>query len=340
MGTADPFMRYEFLSALENSGSVTARAGWQPYHAALHDSGGEIIACMPLYLKSHSYGEFVFDHEWAFAWQQLGKAYYPKLVGAVPFTPVPGSRLGVAPGFDGAALRARLVEAVEAEARALGVSSVHILFASARADQHALQAWLPRRGVQYHWHNHGYQSWEDFLQHLSSRKRKTIRKERQALEEEGVRFTWRRGHELDEALQQLFYTLYASTYDQKWGSPYLTRDFFTEIFARLGNETLCMWGEHQGSPIAVALNLEGADALYGRHWGASVALPFLHFECCYYQAVDYAIAHGLSRVEAGAQGAHKYNVAMLRPRPGLITGLPSPSSHTLSDNFLPPSAPR
>jgi hypothetical protein len=305
-GAANPFLSHAFLEALEASGSVGGRTGWQPAHLLLEDAGGRLLGAVPLYLKSHSWGEYVFDQGWAEAWERAGGRYYPKLQAAVPFTPVPGPRLLSRPGADAPATRAALARALIAAAQQLEVSSAHVTFA-APEDIEALSAagFLTRTGVQFHWENQGYSSFEDFLGALSSRKRKAIRKERACVAEAGVSLCALTGPEITSKHWDAFFRFYISTSDRKWGSPYLTRDFFDRLGAALGDKVVLVVAARNGKPIAGALNLRGADTLYGRNWGCSADVPFLHFEACYYQAIEYAIAHGLARVEAGAQGEHK-----------------------------------
>ena len=305
-GAENPFVSHAFLKALEDSGSVGEGTGWRPLHLLLEDAGGRLIGTMPLYLKSHSWGEYVFDQSWADAWERAGGRYYPKLQASVPFTPVPGPRLLVRPGADAGARRALLAKALAAAATQLEVSSAHVTFAQAE-DIAALSAagYLLRKGVQFHWQNQGYRSFEEFLANLSSRKRKTIRKERAAVAEAGITLRALPGTEITSRHWDVFFRFYISTSDRKWGSPYLNRKFFELLGARLGEKVVLILAEKNGRPVAGALNLKGADTLYGRNWGASVDVPFLHFEACYYQAIEYAIGHGLARVEAGAQGPHK-----------------------------------
>lgn len=300
-GAANPFVSYGFLSALEDSGSVGRQSGWHPRHAVLRDQVGEIAAVAPAYVKTNSFGEYVFDHGWANALERAGGRYYPKLQVAVPFSPVPGARLLCRSGFPVTVM----AQALEQMAEGLGCSSVHVTFCS-RPEYEALgeAGWLQRLGTQFHWQNDGYATFEDFLAALSSRKRKAIRRERR---EAGAGLTFRAvsGAALTPAVWAAFYRFYRSTVDRKWGGAYLTRQFFTLLGERIGERVVLMLAERDGKPIAGALNLRGADALYGRNWGATEDVPFLHFELCYYQAIDYAIAHGLTRVEAGAQGEHK-----------------------------------
>jgi hypothetical protein len=300
-GTSNPFLTHAFLSALEESGSATSRTGWQPVPIVMDGEDGAPAALMPAYLKSHSQGEYVFDHGWAAAWERAGGEYYPKLQIAVPFTPVPGRRLlardeGHARG---------LIAAAEALVRQHGLSSAHATFIAQEEVKLFEQAgWLIRIDSQFHWRNAGYSSFQDFLAALSSRKRKAIRKERAAALE-GLTVEHVTGADLTEAHWDAFWAFYQDTGSRKWGRPYLTRRFFSLIGERMADGILLILALHQGRPVAGALNFIGAHALYGRYWGATADVPHLHFELCYYQAIEAAIARGLSRVEAGAQGAHK-----------------------------------
>ena len=305
-GEANPFVSHAFLAILEESGSTGPRTGWLPRHAALRDGTGRLVACAPLYLKSHSWGEYVFDQAWADALERAGGRYYPKLQCAVPFSPVPGPRLLVRQGLaDSAVVRQALASGLVRAADELGASSAHVTFCT-EAEWTALRAsgWLGRMNLQFHWRNEGYATFEDFLAALASRKRKQIRKER-ARAAEGLTIRPLRGREITEAHWEAFHRFYRATVDRKWGQAYLTRGFFPLLGERLGERVVLMVAERDGRPVAAALNLMGADTLYGRNWGAAIDQPFLHFELCYYQAVEFAIAHGLARVEAGAQGAHK-----------------------------------
>lgn len=305
-GADNPFVSHAFLSALEDSRSACAASGWAPQHLALRDGGGRLLACAPLYLKSHSYGEYVFDWSWARAYEQAGGRYYPKLQGAVPFTPVTGPRLLVAPGPEAESLHRALAGGMIQLARRHGVSSLHVTFPT-EAEAEALSGlgFLPRIGTQYHWRNQGYGSFEDFLGTLASRKRKAIRKERERANGQGVTFHTLSGGDIKARHWDAFFHFYTATADRKWGNPYLTREFFTLLGERLGESVVLVVGEADGRPVCGALNLRGGDALYGRNWGALGDFKFLHFEACYYRAIDYAIAHRLTWVEAGAQGEHK-----------------------------------
>jgi predicted N-acyltransferase len=303
-GDDNPFVSFAFLSAVEDSGSAGSRTGWLPQHAVLRDEGGQIVGIVPMYAKSHSYGEYVFDHGWANAFERAGGSYYPKLQAAVPFSPVPGPRLLRRPGcaVPVAALAQGLVQACQQ----LDLSSVHITFCQDEEWEALGQAgWLQRIGTQFHWINAGYNSFDDFLGAMSSRKRKSIRRERRDAVGAGLSFRTLRGHEITRPMWDAFFGFYQSTVDRKWGSAYLTRRFFPMLSERLGDRVVLMMAYHDQTPVAAALNLMGRDALYGRNWGCSGDWPFLHFELCYYQAIDFAIAHNLPRVEAGAQGEHK-----------------------------------
>ncbi|MFD1610401.1 GNAT family N-acetyltransferase [Sphingomonas tabacisoli] len=300
-GTANPFVSHAFLSILEQSGSATARAGWQPLPISVQGADGSLTAVAPAYAKSHSQGEYVFDHAWADAYTRAGGRYYPKLQVAVPFTPVPGPRLLLR---DKAAAP-HLIAAIEAVTERNDLSSAHVTFVA--PDQVALfeaAGWLIRTDSQFHWQNDGYATFDDFLAALSSRKRKTLRKERAAAVQ-GLDIRHLIGRDLTEEVWDAFWEFYQDTGSRKWGRPYLTRAFFSLLGERMGNQTLLIMAYRDGVPIAGALNLIGADALYGRYWGAVEDVPFLHFELCYYQAIDAAIARGLKTVEAGAQGSHK-----------------------------------
>lgn len=305
-GTGHPFTRHAFLSALEASGSVCAKTGWLPQHLLLRDGGGTLLAAMPCYLKSHSYGEYVFDHAWADAFERAGGRYYPKLQSAVPFTPVTGPRLLVRPTADRDDMQSRLFATAVALTRQHEASSLHVTFLTAPEASAAERAGLLlRTDQQFHWYNDGFDSFEDFLSSLASRKRKQIKKERREALEDGITVDWLRGAEITEADWDRFFAFYLDTGARKWGRPYLNRDFFSRLSGALGDQVVLMLARREGAAIAGALNFAGSETLYGRYWGCVEDNKFLHFELCYYQAIDYAIAHGLSRVEAGAQGPHK-----------------------------------
>ena len=297
----DPFVCWDFLEALEASGCVSPQAGWAPRHLVARNASGEVAAVAPMYLKTHSMGEFVFDHAWADAFERAGGRYYPKLLIASPFSPVTGGRVLARD----AQTRAAVYSALPAVAERLGVSSLHVNFLTeAEQDAAASAGCLRRMDQQFHWTNRGYRSFEDFLGDLASRKRKAIRKERAAAAD-GLTIRTLTGSELTEAHWDAFFAFYLDTGARKWGRPYLNRQFFSLLGERLANRTVLVLAERDGRPIAGALNLLGDDAIYGRYWGAVEDVPFLHFELCYYQAIDIAIARGLPRVEAGAQGEHK-----------------------------------
>ncbi len=308
-GGANPFVSHAFLAALEESGSTGGRSGWLPQHAALRDAAGRLLACAPMYAKAHSQGEYVFDHGWADAYERAGGRYYPKLQVAAPFSPVPGPRLLARPdaGLDPQALVGALAQGLAQACQQLDLSSVHVTFCT-EPEWTALgeAGWLQRIGTQFHWSNAGYGSFDDFLGALSSRKRKQIRRERRDAAASGFVLKTLRGHEITPRYWAAFHKFYRSTTDRKWGrSAYLTSRFWPLLGEALGERVVLMLAEQDGEPVAGALNLLGQDALYGRNWGSVVDAPFLHFELCYYRAIDFAIAHGLPRVEAGAQGEHK-----------------------------------
>ena len=312
-GPGNPFVSHAFLSAMEDSGSAGSRTGWLPQHAALRGSDGTLVAVVPMYAKSHSYGEYVFDHGWAQAFERAGGDYYPKLQAAVPFSPVPGPRLLRRPG-SGVPV-STIANALEQACASLKLSSVHVTFCSEQEWNGLGEAgWLRRMGMQFHWENEGYKDFDDFLGALSSRKRKVLRRERRDANAAGLTFHALSGADIKEAHWDAFYRFYRSTVDRKWGSAYLTRSFFSLLGERLGDSVVLMYAEKDGVPVAGALNLAGDEALYGRNWGCRGDWPFLHFELCYYRAIDWAIAHGLRRVEAGAQGRHKIQRGYL-PKP-------------------------
>ena len=300
-GQLNPFVGHAFLKALEESGSVGGRSGWQPIPVIVDGADGHPAAIAPAYGKSHSQGEYVFDHGWGDAWERAGGQYYPKLQIAAPFSPVPGPRLLLRDAAAGPAL----IAALEAVTDQHKLSSAHATFvAPGQVPLFEAAGWLIREGTQFHWRNDGYRSFDDFLDRLSSRKRKAIRKER-AGAVEGLTIRHLRGGEIGAREWDAFWHFYQDTGARKWGRPYLTRAFFPLMGAALGDRVLLILAERDGVPIAGALNLIGADTLYGRYWGTTQEVPFLHFELCYYQAIDAAIALGLGTVEAGAQGEHK-----------------------------------
>ncbi len=300
-GEDNPFVSHAFLSAMEDSGSVGPGTGWQPAPITIADEAGAIHAAMPAYLKSHSRGEFVFDQGWADAYERAGGRYYPKLQIAAPFTPATGPRLL----FADEAFAAPLLGAAEQVCHEHGLSGAHATFIA--PDQIPLferAGWLIRSDLQFHWENDGYADFDDFLATLASRKRKNLRKEREKATE-SVTIRHLTGDELTEDVWDAFWEFYQDTGMRKWGSPYLTREAFTLLGKRMGDKILLIYAFLDGQPVAGAMNVIGKTTLFGRYWGCLIDIPFLHFELCYYQAIDAAIARGLSRVEAGAQGGHK-----------------------------------
>ncbi|NQV60350.1 MAG: N-acetyltransferase [Alphaproteobacteria bacterium] len=306
-GNSDPFLSHAFLLALEESGCVHNRTGWGPVHLLLDDPhGGAPAGCVPLYMKSHSRGEFIFDYGWADAYERAGGRYYPKLLSAVPFTPATGSRLLVRPDLDRVTTQRQLAAGLISAAEHLNIATISVNFLP--EDEWDLLEdadYLKRADQQFHWYNRGYGSFDEFLDDLSSRKRKTIRRERRGALETGVEIELLSGSDLREEHWDAFYEFYTDTGSRKWGEPYLNRQFFSLITESMADKILLVMCRRQGRYIAGALNLIGGEALFGRYWGCIEDHPFLHFEVCYYQAIEYAIQHGLARVEAGAQGPHK-----------------------------------
>ena len=304
-GGVNPSVSYAFLSALEDSGSATARTGWMPQHLSIAAPDGTLLGVAPFYAKSHSYGEYVFDYGWADAYERAGGRYYPKLISAVPFTPVPGPRLLVRPDAP-PQTREHLVAAMVELCNRRKISSVHVTFAEP-ADAEALSAagFMQRVGQQFHWKNDGYRDFDDYLAALNSRKRKAVKKERREALEGGLDIEVLTGSDLETRHWDAFYRFYLATSDRKWGQAYLNRKFFALIGERMPGNIVLVLARRGAKYVAGALNLLGKDTIYGRNWGSYGDYKFLHFECCYYRAIEFAIAHGLERVEAGAQGPHK-----------------------------------
>jgi predicted N-acyltransferase len=302
----NPFTAYDFLYCLEASASACARTGWQPQHLVAESSEGEVLGVAPCYLKSHSRGEYVFDGGWAEAYERAGGSYYPKLQVSVPFTPAVGPRLLVTPGPSAAHTAIVLADGLLELCRMREASSVHVTFLPEGQSQllHA-KGFLQRTDQQFHWDNAGYGSFETFLEALAARKRKVIRRERREALSHGISVHWLTGSDLTEEVWDTFFAFYMDTGSRKWGRPYLTRSFYSLVGERMRDHILLIMAKRAGRWIAGAINFIGSDTLYGRHWGAVEHHPFLHFEICYYQAIDYAVQHGLARVEAGAQGEHK-----------------------------------
>ena len=305
-GIDNPFLSYDFMSSLEDSGSVSPETGWLPQHLLYRNSLKKLIGIVPLYLKGHSYGEYVFDWGWADAFERAGQKYFPKLLSAVPFTPVTCPKLFVCPGENKQQVHSVLVNGLVSALTQLNVSSLHVNF-STEGDWNFLgeSGFLKRLGIQYHWHNDNYASFEGFLANLSSRKRKAIRKERNAAAASGVKIRLLTGDEIKRRHWDAFYRFYVDTSDRKWGSAYLNREFFDILGERMADKVLLVMAEYDETLVGGALNFIGTDTLYGRNWGCLADFKFLHFEACYYRAIDFAIERGLSRVEAGAQGHHK-----------------------------------
>jgi uncharacterized protein len=302
----NPFISHDFLSSLERSGSVGGRTGWTPMHLLVEAPGGALIGAAPCYAKYHSQGEYVFDHGWADAYERAGGDYYPKLQVAVPFTPAGGRRLLVPPGPNAEAVAGVLADGLAQICRQSNASSVHVTFPT-EAEWQLLGArgYLQRTHRQFHWENAGYASFEDFLGALASRKRKMIRRERAHALANGISVHWLTGADLTESVWDAFFDFYMETGSRKWGRPYLTREFYSIVGETMRDRILLVMAKRNGRFIAGAINFIGSHTLFGRHWGCVEHHPFLHFELCYYQAIDYAIAHKLARVEAGAQGEHK-----------------------------------
>jgi uncharacterized protein len=302
----NPFVTHAFLGALESSNSVCARAGWQPMHLLATDKQGLLHGAVPCYVKSHSQGEYVFDHGWADAYERAGGSYYPKLQVSVPFTPATGPRLLARGHAQADAVRKALADALTGICKRVGASSVHVTFLPRHEwDLLGSHGYLQRTHQQFHWRNADYDTFDAFLAALSSRKRKIIRREREDALADGITVHWLTGSDLSESVWDAFFKFYMHTGSRKWGRPYLTRAFFSLVGESMGDRILLIMAKRAGRWIAGALNFIGSGTLYGRHWGAIEHHPFLHFELCYYQAVQYAIEHRLSRVEAGAQGEHK-----------------------------------
>ncbi|NKB54105.1 MAG: GNAT family N-acetyltransferase [Rhizobiaceae bacterium] len=302
----NPFLSHAFYTAVENSGSACRHTGWLPQHLVM-EQGGEVTGIIPCYLKNHSQGEYVFDHGWADAFERAGGAYYPKLQATVPFTPASGRRLLVGNGPDAAKRRLLLAGGLQQACEQLEVSSAHITF-MLENEWKLLgdHRYLRRNDQQFHWLNDGYDSFDDFLAVLSSRKRKNIKKERKAaLYGNGISVEWLTGDQLTEDIWDIFFQFYTDTGSRKWGQPYLTREFYSMIGKSMADDVVLVMAKRDGRYVAGAINFVGSHTLFGRHWGCVEDHPFLHFEICYYQAIDYAITHGLARVEAGAQGSHK-----------------------------------
>jgi predicted N-acyltransferase len=305
-GTGQPFLRHEFLAALERHGCVGEAFGWLPRHVVAYAADGRLAGALPLYLKDNSYGEFVFDWAWADAYHRAGMAYYPKLVAAIPYTPVTGPRLLVCPGADRDTVAQALIRQALAVAEQTGASSLHCLFTDPGDTGLLVQnGFMRRTSCHFHWHNAGYRSFEDYLSRLSSRKRKKIRRERRHVQEAGISLQVLHGTGVTAEQWQTMHYFYRSTFERKSGIPTLSLEFFREISRTMGEQLVLVFARHAGKAVAGAIMLRGDHALYGRHWGCLAEFNSLHFETCYYQGIDYCIAHGLDLFEPGAQGEHK-----------------------------------
>jgi predicted N-acyltransferase len=331
----NPFVSHAFLKALEDSHTVGRQTGWLPRHLVIKDDDGNISAAAPAYVKSHSQGEYVFDHGWADAYERAGGQYYPKFQIAVPFTPVPGPRLLVKPGDTALASEQLLAAAIIEIVRQGGLSSAHLTFLGSEVAAHLKElGFLTRIGQQFHWQNQGYVSFDDFLSSLASRKRKAVKKERQAAMAPGIEIEQLSGKDITEAHWDAMFAFYMDTGNRKWGRPYLNRTFFSLLGETMPEHCLLVFAKREGAYIAGALNLIGGDCLFGRYWGAVEHHPALHFELCYYQAIDYAIAHKLPRVEAGAQGEHKLARGYLPVETHSAHWIADPSLRRAVERFL------
>jgi len=335
-GTDNPFVSHAFLDALEQSGCVAPRSGWQPVHLVAETADGSVIGCLPLYIKGHSQGEYIFDHGWADAFARAGGQYYPKLLSAVPFTPVTGPRFLVAPDQDAATAIDVLLQGAQEVMRRYKLSSLHVNFLTeTQAEAATLSGdMLLRLGEQFHWRNDDYADFEAFLAALNSRKRKAIRKERREAVADGIEIAVLQGDALTDEHWDAFFDFYMDTGSRKWGQPYLNRDFFHRLQATLADRVVLVMAKRNSRWIAGAWNMLGSTALYGRNWGCIEYHPGLHFECCYYQAIDYAIRHGLDRVEAGAQGEHKLARGYLPVPIHSVHAMADPGFHKAVSRYL------
>ena len=305
VGNDHPFLQYEFLYALEKSNSANSKTGWQPYHY-IEQENDKIIALCPLYIKNHSFGEYIFDHSWADAYHRYGINYYPKLQSAIPFTPVTGDRIVLNKSVkDKRAKQVQVINNMIEEAKKINVSSLHFNFINDASNWNGIDNIMVRSGIQFHWNNNEYKNFNDFLNDLSSRKRKIIRRERQCIENNNLTVKLLNGDDIKEEHINFFYDCYLDTTGRKWGSTYLTKEFFFEILHNFRNKILLIMAYQEDKMVASAINFLSKTHLYGRLWGSKYEVPFLHFELCYYQAIEYAIQNKIQIVEAGAQGEHK-----------------------------------
>ena len=334
IGNDHPFLQYEFLNALEKSGSATTKTGWQPYHY-IEKENDEIIAICPLYIKSHSFGEYIFDHSWADAYHRYGLNYYPKLQSAIPFTPVTGERIIINKKINNIEEKENeVIKNIIAEAKKINVSSLHFNFIKNVSQWKSNKEIMLRSGIQYHWENNNYKSFDKFLESLSSRKRKIIKRERLCIINNDLRVEWLNGDLIKEEHIQFFYDCYLDTTGRKWGSTYLSKDFFFDLLLNFKDKILLIMAFHDNKKIASAINFLSKSHLYGRLWGAKYEIPFLHFELCYYQAIDYAIKNKIKIVEAGAQGEHKLQRGYIPTKTWSAHWIKDKEFSTAIENFL------
>ena len=334
IGNDHPFLQYEFLSALEKSGSATIKTGWQPYHYIEKDNE-EIIAICPLYIKSHSFGEYIFDHSWADAYHRYGLNYYPKLQSAIPFTPVTGERIIINKKVKNIKEKeTEIIKNIITEAERINVSSLHFNFIKNKSFWKNNKEIMLRSGIQYHWKNNDYKNFDKFLESLSSRKRKIIKRERQCINNNDLRVELLNGDSIKEEHIQFFYDCYLDTTGRKWGSTYLSKDFFFDLLINFKDKILLIMAFHESQKIASAINFLSKTHLYGRLWGAKYEIPFLHFELCYYQAIDYAIKNNIKIVEAGAQGEHKLQRGYIPTKTWSAHWIKDKEFSTAIENFL------
>ena len=334
IGDDHPFLQYEFLNALEKSGSATIKTGWQPYHYIEKDNE-EIIAICPLYIKSHSFGEYIFDHSWADAYHRYGLNYYPKLQSAIPFTPVTGERIIINKKINNIKEKENeVIKNIITEAKKINVSSLHFNFIKNSSQLINNKEIMLRSGIQYHWKNKNYKNFDKFLESLSSRKRKIIKRERLCISNNDLRVELLNGDLIKEEHIQFFYDCYLDTTGRKWGSTYLSKDFFFELLLNFKDKILLIMAFHDNKKIASAINFLSKSHLYGRLWGAKYEVPFLHFELCYYQAIDYAIKNEIQIVEAGAQGEHKLQRGYVPTKTWSAHWIKDKEFSTAIENFL------
>ena len=331
----DPFMRHEFLSALERAGCVGRGTAWDPCHLVTRSSDGELLGALPLYVKHDSRGEFVFDWSWADAYERAGLHYYPKLVASVPFTPATGARLLIKPTAATTAVSEQLVAGARGLADEIGASSLHFLFPT-ELEQSFLsdRGFLTRKGCQFHWHNRGYRDFDDFLSRFNSAKRKKARRERRRILEAGIDFEHLRGNELDASDWDAVFDFYSRTFIRRGRSPYINRAFFDEIATTMPENLLIILARFQGQPIATAICFRGRETLYGRYWGSLADFHSLHFEACYYQGIEYCIREGLQRFEPGTQGEHKISRGFTPSATWSSHWLSEPGFHQAVEEFL------